>query len=122
MKIHLCLLIIICNLSWISGFRISNNYPKFGLSKSSRNPGLDLVQNELRPRDAGHLLLEDALALLLARDTPPDMLDREQKELRGLSITNNLEVLKDRLINEIYRKRSRQVCCKIVEHFLVFDF
>ena len=108
MKIRVCLLIMICNMSWISGFRISNNYPKFGLSQSSRNRGLDLFQKDLLPRDAGHLLLEDALDLLLARDTPPDMLEREQ-ELRGLSITNNLEVLKDRLINEIARKRSRQV-------------
>ena len=110
MKLNHCVLILIVNISWILGFRISKNYPQFVFSKSSRNRGLDLVQDELLPPDAGHLLLEDALALLLARDTPPDMLDREQKEFRGLSITNNLEVLKDRLINEIARKRSRQVC------------
>ena len=122
MKLSRCLLILIFSISWISGFRISKNYPQFGFVKSSRNRGLDLVQDELLPPDAGHLLLEDALALLLARNTLPDMQNREQKEMRGLSITNNLEVLKDRLINEIARKRSRQVCGKILEQFLVFDF
>jgi len=30
------------------------------------------------------------------------------KEMRGLSITNNLEVLQERLINAIARKRARQ--------------
>ena len=106
MKITFRLLILFFSFAWISGFRISKNSPQFGFSRSR---GLDLVQNELTPLDAGHLLLEDALVLLLARNNAPDMQNREHKEMRGLSITNNLEVLKDRLINEIARKRSRQV-------------
>ena len=97
------------NIHFITGFKIHKSYPNFGQSKPGTDWGLGLDQDGLLPQDSDQLLLEDVFGLLNGRDSFSGMQDQEMKEMRGLSITNNLEVLKERLINEIARKRSRQV-------------
>ena len=110
MKNHMFLVLVVTlNIYFLSGFRIHKTYPHFGQSKPGTGWGLGLKQDKPFPHDTDQLLLEEAFGLLPGRDSFSGMQDQEMKEMRGLSITNNLEVLKERLINEIAKKRSRQV-------------
>ena len=57
--------------------------------------------------DYDQIMLEEAMELL--HRNRMQQVNPELRRLQGLSITNNLEVLKERLINRIGRKRSQQV-------------
>ena len=83
-----------------SGFRIDDNHQDGGW-------GLDIQQGEPFLQDYEQILLEEAMELLHRNRV--QQVNPELKKIRGLSITNNLEVLKERLINRIGRKRSQQV-------------
>jgi hypothetical protein len=97
------------NIYFISGFRIHKTYPIIGQSKAGTDWGLGLSQGGFLPQDTEQLLLEEVFGRLHGRNSFSGMQSQEMKEMWGLSITNNLEVLKERLINEIVKKRSRQV-------------
>ena len=102
------------NIYFLSGFRIHKTYPNFVQSKPGTEWGLGLNQDGLSPQDTQQLLMEEVFGLLHGRDSLSGLQNREMKEMRGLSITNNLEVLKERLINRIGRKRSQQVQALII--------
>ena len=107
MKNHIFLcLAFTFNIYFLSGFSIHKTYPNIGHSKPDWGLG---IQDRLSPLDTELLLLEEVFALLNGRNSFSGIQNQEMKEMRGLSITNNLEVLKERLINEIAIKRSRQV-------------
>ena len=109
MKVNfVAIFVLTFNIFQISELRILKNYQNYGLSKSTRNFGLDLVQDEM---DADRLLhqIEDGLAVMNAQNMLFELQNRKLNEIRGLSITNNLEVLQERLINMIGKKRVRQV-------------
>ena len=106
MKVNfVAIFVLTFNIFQISGSRILKNYQNYGLSKSTCNFGLDLVQDEM---DADRLLhqIEDGMN---AQNMLFELQNRKLNEIRGLSITNNLEVLQERLINMIGKKRVRQV-------------
>ena len=111
MRNYICFgLAFTLHIFFASGFKIHKTYPNFGQSKPGTDWGLGINQDGLVPKDTEEqLLLEEFFGLLHGRDSFSGMPDKGLKEMRGLSITNNLEVLKERLINEIARKRSRQV-------------
>ena len=104
MRNHICLVLVVTlNTYFVSGFRIHKTYPNIGQSKPEWGLG---IQDRLSPQNIEQLLLEDVFGLLHGRNSFSGIQGKDMNEMRGLSITNNLEVLKERLINEISRKRS----------------
>ena len=83
-----------------SGFRIQDNHQDGGW-------GLHIQHGEPFLQDYNQIMLEEAMELL--HRNRMQQVNPELEKMRGLSITNNLEVLKERLINRIGRKRSQQV-------------
>ena len=109
MKVNfVAIFVLTFNIFQTSGLRIFKNTQNYGLSKSTSNFGLDLVQDEM---DADRLLhqIEEGIAVINAQNMLFELQNRKLNEIRGLSITNNLEVLQERLINMIGKKRVRQV-------------
>ena len=101
MKVYTHLVIVLAfGILCASGFRIEDNYQDGGW-------GLDIRQGEPFLQDSEQIMLKEVIELL--HRNRMQQVNPELRRLQGLSITNNLEVLKERLINEIARKRSRQV-------------
>ena len=101
MKVYTHLVIVLAfGILCASGFRIQDNHQDGGW-------GLHIQHGEPFLQDYDQIMLEEAMELL--HRNRMQQVNPELRRLQGLSITNNLEVLKERLINEIARKRSRQV-------------
>ena len=124
MKVYTHLVIVLAfGILSASGFRIEDNYKDGGW-------GLDIQQGEHFLQDSHQMLLEEAMELLQGNRKQQVIFylktalflifllsqNPELRRLRGLSITNNLEVLKERLINRIGRKRSQQVQALLISY------
>ena len=103
MKVYTHIVIVLAfGILCASGFRIDDHYQDAGWDR----------QEEPFLQDSEQILLEEAMGLL--HRNRMQQVNPELRRLRGLSITNNLEVLKERLINRIGRKRSQQVQSLII--------